>query len=286
MFKIMRNFGDYLKQKRTEAELTQENLAEMMSVSQNAVQNWESGRTRIMKNRLTKLAECLKIEFDKLEAAYNDDGEDYPDFPSFMFSDEQNETISSLHLTPEHKELIMLLKIYNAENWDRRSNKPRYWYEWIMLSLRKIPYKYTESKGVYRVYEMGLQVDKFFKYVPADFCFEMIRNSPDTDFDIRKLNKKDILKWMDYRVFNSNNSKTPYEHHIEYSTYSSIARSISSFKEDIIRNDYSNSGFRFNDIYAECGITERVYNSQNKTYNVRLTEKGSLFQEWCRDIVW
>ena len=128
MYKEMRNFGEYLKQKRTETELTQENLAEMMGVSQNAVQNWESGRTRIMKNRLSKLAECLKIELSKLEAAYNDDGEDYPDFPSFMFSDEQNEIISSLHLTPEHKELIMLIRIYNADNWDRIRQKPLSWY--------------------------------------------------------------------------------------------------------------------------------------------------------------
>lgn len=57
----MVKFSEYIKQKRTEAALTQDDLSELMEVSLNTVQNWESGRTSIKKERLSKLAEVLKV---------------------------------------------------------------------------------------------------------------------------------------------------------------------------------------------------------------------------------
>ena len=166
----MVKFSEYIKQKRTEAALTQDDLSELMEVSLNTVQNWESGRTSIKKERLSKLAEVLKVEYIELEAVFNDDGEDYPN------SDKQIEIINTLRLTPEQKEFIMLLRIYNADNWDRTRQQRLNWYDCIMLSLRKIPYKYTEVKGAFRVYELGLQVDKFFKYVPPSFLILILES--------------------------------------------------------------------------------------------------------------
>ena len=37
----MVKFSEYIKQKRTEAALTQDDLSELMEVSLNTVQNWE-----------------------------------------------------------------------------------------------------------------------------------------------------------------------------------------------------------------------------------------------------
>ena len=278
----MVKFSEYIKQKRTEAALTQDDLSELMEVSLNTVQNWESGRTSIKKERLSKLAEVLKVEYSELEAVFNDDGEDYPNFPFFMFSDKQIEIINTLRLTPEQKEFIMLLRIYNADNWDRARQKRLNWYDCIMLSLRKIPYKYTEVKGAFRVYELGLQVDKFFKYVPPSFCFEMIRANPDTDFDLRKLDKKDILRWMDLRIFNDSYNRTinSYSHGSGY--YSYLSRTIAEFKEETVRTGYNDS--YYSNLYSDTELFQVIYTESSRSKTYQLTDKGLKFKEWCNDL--
>ena len=277
----MIKFSEYIKQKRTEAALTQDDLSELMEVSLNTVQNWESGRTSIKKERLSKLADVLKVEYSELEAVFNDDGEDYPNFPFFMFNEEQVNIINTLRLTPELKEFIMLLKIYNADNWNRAYQKRMEWYEGIMSSLRKIPFKYTEDKGVFKVYEFGLQVDRFFKYVPPAFCFEMIRANPNTDFDLRKLDKKEILKWMDYRVFHESYNRisgsNPYE-----SYYGSISRIIANFTEESVKFSYNIS--YYSDLYRDTELFQVVSSTSNRSITYQLTEKGKQFKEWCKDI--
>ena len=275
----MKKFCDYIKQKRTETNLTQEKLSELMGVSLIAVQNWESGRTNVNKSRLPKLAEALKIDLSELEAAFYDDAEDYPNWPEFMFSEEQNNIISSLRLTPDHKEFIMLLRIYNADNWDRGRNKPLPWYSGIMSAIRRIPYKYTEDKGTFKVYEFALHVSKFFKYIPPEFCFEIIRATPDTDFDIRKLDKKDILAWMDYHVFESN-----YPYSAEKHTYTNASRLITDFEEKMIGTGYSYSYNYPHYLYDNRVLTMIVSDETKHSSTIKLTEKGALFKEWCKGI--
>ncbi|HEZ7990717.1 MAG TPA: hypothetical protein RWO66_07150, partial [Ruminococcus sp.] len=73
--------------------------------------------------KLSDLAKHLDIDPNELETIYNDDGEDFSNFPFFMYTDEQNEIISQLRLTPEQKEFMMLIRIYNSDNWSRSSNK-------------------------------------------------------------------------------------------------------------------------------------------------------------------
>jgi len=279
MYYIMKKFCDYIKQKRTEANLTQEKLSELMGVSLIAVQNWESGRTNVNKSRLPKLAEALKIDLSELEAAFYDDAEDYPNWPEFMFSEEQNNIISSLRLTPEHKEFIMLLRIYNSDNWDRGRSKPLPWYSGIMSAIRRIPYKYTEDKGPFKVYEFALHVSKFFKYIPPEFCFEIIRATPDTDFDIRKLDKKDILAWMDYNVFESN-----YPYSAEKHTYTNASRLITDFEGKMIGTGYSYSYNYPHYLYDNRILTMIVSDETKHSSTIKLTEKGALFKEWCKGI--
>lgn len=277
----MLKFSDYLKQKRNDAKLTQDDLAELMGVSLNTVQNWESGRTSIKIGRLAKLAEVLSVDYSELEAAFKDDGEDYPNFPFFMFSDKQIEIINTLRLTPEQKEFIMLLRIYNADNWDRTRQKRLNWYDCIMLSLRKIPYKYTEVKGAFKVYELGLQVERFFKYVPPSFCFEIIRATPDTDFDLRKLEKKDILRWMDLHVFNDTFNGM---HNTSSSFYTQISHSIANFKDEKVKSGYNYTSNRTDGIYSDPKLVRSVYNTADHSTTYHLTEKGLQFKEWCKDL--
>lgn len=277
----MKKFCEYLKDKRTEANLTQEQVADSMGVSLNAVQNWESGRTRIKKSRLTELAGVLNIDPVELENAFNDDGEDFSNFPFFMYTDEQNEIISQLRLTPEQKEFMMLIRIYNSDNWDRTSNKPLEWYSGIMGALRRIPFKYTEEKGVFRVYELGLHLTKFLRYVPANFCFDIIRNSPDTVFDLRTLDKKDILKWMDYCVFDKYYTRPGMDSLSRKNYYSNLSHSIRQFKEHTIDTGYSSS--YSNDKNTDMTLYDKT-NDQYRRTTIKLSDKGLQFQEWCKDI--
>lgn len=271
-------FGAYVKEKRTEANLTQEQLGELMSVSVNAVQNWESGKNKPKKDRLADLAKHLGVDANELESAYYDDGEDFSNFPSFLYTDEQKKIISTLRLTPEQKEFMMLIRIYNSDNWDRVRNKPIGWDSDIMGALRRIPYKYTEEKGVFRVYELGLHLSNFLRYVPASFCFEMIRSSPDTVFDIRTLDKKTILKWLDLCPFGEKTSQ-PYS-----------SRNLRNFQERIEKLDkwtYREKkeerargfSYQFSD-----QLIEVVFDDANYTITIRLTPTGVLFKEWSSDI--
>lgn len=294
----MKKFSEYVKEKRTEANLTQDQLAELMNVSLNSVQGWESGKYKTKKTRLADLAKHLGVEVDELESAYNDDGEDFSNFPSFMYTDEQNEIISTLRLTPEHKELVMLLKIYNSDKPDEtirnRLQGSAGWSDCVLNCLKRIPYKYTEDKGVFKVYDLGLHLSNFFKYVPVSFCFDMIRMNPNTVFDIRTLDKSEIFKWMNLCKFGesnytygSYNNKPPY--------YSYQAQLIRNFKEEAkVFNewDYRNrkQELSYNQSYNQypskpkVQLTEELFDDDNYTITTKLSQAGVLFKEWCSDL--
>ncbi|WP_303836683.1 helix-turn-helix domain-containing protein [Ruminococcus flavefaciens] len=284
----MKKFCEFLKNKRTEANLTQDQLADLMNVSLNAVQNWESGRTSIKKTRLYDLAKALKTDTVELEAVYNDDGEDFSNFPSFMYTDEQNSIISTLRLTPEQKEFMMMIKIYNSNNWDRVRNKPLDWSFGIMNALRKIPYKYTEDKGVFKLYELGIHLENFLRYVPASFCFEMIRNSPDTVFDIRTLDKIDILKWMNLCMFGESlphtyNKNAPY-YTIEAADimkFQEITRKLDEWK---YREEKEKELYRRSKSKTTVELIEDIFNDEDCTITTKLSKEGVLFKEWFIDL--
>ena len=62
----MNRFGQYLKSKRMEAGLTQQQVADNLNVSKNAVQNWESGNTKIKTDRFSQLAYIYNISVQDL----------------------------------------------------------------------------------------------------------------------------------------------------------------------------------------------------------------------------
>ena len=58
--------GEKIKLKRTEMELTQEELAEKLNVSRSSVANWESGRNYPDLQLIVLLADLLSISLDEL----------------------------------------------------------------------------------------------------------------------------------------------------------------------------------------------------------------------------
>ena len=278
----MKKFSEYLKEKRIAANLTQDKLSELIGVSLNSVQSWESGKYKPKKTKLYDLANYLGVDADELETVFNDDGEDFSNFPFFMYTDEQISIINTLRLTPEQKEFMMLIRIYNTERPDKSRGGYFSWDHDIMGGLRRIPYKYTEVKGVYKAYDFGEHLTKFLRYVPKEFCFEMIRNSPDTVFDLRTLDKKDILSWMDYCVFDQSYSQPRMDGLSRKSYYSSLSKSIVKFEERTIDTSY-NSYYSY-EKNSDMSLFDKTTDQYGRKYTLKLSEKGLLFQEWCKDI--
>ena len=60
------NMGDKIKQRRTELNMTQEQLAEKLSVSRSTVANWESGRNYPDLQLIASIADVLNLSLDEL----------------------------------------------------------------------------------------------------------------------------------------------------------------------------------------------------------------------------
>ena len=109
----MVNFKD-LRNKR---ELTQAQLAEMVNVSENTIQNWESGKTRPKGDNLNQYLKALGIK-DQAEmarvigeiaaAAYGDDSEIVDNIPYFLFPEDSDiiEKIKGCSATAEELDMV------------------------------------------------------------------------------------------------------------------------------------------------------------------------------------
>lgn len=113
----MSSFGNLLKKLRHEAGLSQEQLAGKMNVSKNTIQNWEKGTTKVNYDRFPLLADIFNTPVELLIGEfYREEGEKRPNnWPSFLFDDDINEIIETLHLNRNQQDLFGLLYIYNAE---------------------------------------------------------------------------------------------------------------------------------------------------------------------------
>ena len=67
------NFADKLKQIRKDRNLSQENLAELLDVSRQAVSKWETGQTEPTANNLIRLAEVFEINLSELVGSSESD---------------------------------------------------------------------------------------------------------------------------------------------------------------------------------------------------------------------
>ncbi len=63
---LLKKFGKNVKIERIKKDLTQEQLAEIMNVSQNYVASIESGRANMSLAKILELSEYLQVEIEKL----------------------------------------------------------------------------------------------------------------------------------------------------------------------------------------------------------------------------
>lgn len=66
-------FGDRLRELRIEKKLSQKELGDLLSLSPNAIYNWEVGRSQPSVEAITKLAEYFNVTTDYLLCFTQDD---------------------------------------------------------------------------------------------------------------------------------------------------------------------------------------------------------------------
>ncbi len=191
----MNSFGILLKRKRTQAGLSQEQVAEKVNVSVMSVQNWESGRNKIKHCHLEKLAYIYNIPVNMLvQEMHKEDTETRSaNWPSFLFDENTNEIISSLHLNLKQQALFGLLYLYEAEYL-----KEEYMnlYE-MKADLQAIPYEFINSVGSIQLLNIAEGLHNVLRYVQTEFLMKVLRINPEEEFDICKLNKSLICEFID-----------------------------------------------------------------------------------------
>jgi hypothetical protein len=117
----------------------------------------------------------------------------------------------------------------------------------------------------------------------------MIRSNPDTVFDIRTLDKKTILEWMNLRTFSEPNCC--YYYNNKQSHYSDLVQIVRNIQEKTIKLKAREYNDRKHEIShklysskSDVQLTEAVFDDENYTITTRLTQAGVLFKEWSSDL--
>ena len=192
----LNSFGAMLKQNRKLAGFTQERLAEELKVSTIAVQNWESGKNQIRLEKLSKLSELFNIPLEKLiyEMLISEEN-DLPDrFPYFLFDEETNTIVRTLHLTMSQQELFGILYIYHAEFLDRKEMDS----ENLREDLKRIPYQFISQFGSINLLNIAEGLYHVLKYVQTDFLIKVLRLNPEKEFNLCRLSMEQICDFIDY----------------------------------------------------------------------------------------
>ncbi len=166
----------FIKRCRENAGLTQEQLAEKMDVSIVAVQNWEKGRTNISFDRYYALSEVFNIPVEELikEILLENDKE-HPDvWPGFLFDDDTNAIIDTLHLNLAQQDLFGLMYIYDAEYLKKTVIDQ----DTFEDDLKHIPYGFIDRVGSIRFINQAEGLHRVVRYVRSDFLMKVLRQNP------------------------------------------------------------------------------------------------------------
>lgn len=185
----------FLKRSREAAGLTQAKLAERMGVSTVAVQNWESGKSKISYDRYTDLSIVLNVPIDQLikETIIDEEKARVDNWPDFLFSDYTNEIIDTLHLNMAQQDLFGLLHIYNTDfreyDFVSRGSYDEY--------LNNVPYGFIDRVGSIQFMNQADGLYKVLRHVSSSFLLKALKLNPDSEFNIRKLPKELICEFID-----------------------------------------------------------------------------------------
>ena len=188
----------FVKTCRMNAGLTQEQLAEKMGVSVVSVQNWESGKTKIEIRRYRELAAVFNVPVEKLikEMIIEEDKKCPDRWPGFLFDDYTNDIIDTLHLNLAQQDLFGLLYIYDAEYL----KKTMIDFNTLNNDLKKIPYGFIEKVGSIQFMNQVEGLHNVIKYIKSEFLMKVLKQNPESEFNVKKLPKELICEFIDEGV--------------------------------------------------------------------------------------
>lgn len=188
----------FIKACRINAGLTQQQLADKMDVNVVSVRNWESGKTNIEMSRYMELASVFNVPVEKLikEMLIEEDQKRPDRWPEFLFDDDTNAIIDTLHLNLAQQDLFGLLYIYKAEYLE----KTKIDFNTLYDDLRKIPYGFIERAGSIQFMNQVDGLHKVIKYVQAEFLMKVLKLNPESEFNVKKLPKELICEFIDEGV--------------------------------------------------------------------------------------
>lgn len=189
------NMSKFLKRSREAAGLTQAKLAERMGVSTVAVQNWESGKSKISYDRYKDLSIVLNVPIDQFikETIIDEEKARLDNWPEFLFSDYTNEIIDTLHLNMAQQDLFGLLYIYNTDFREYDSVSRGSYDEY----LNNVPCGFIDRVGSIQFMNQADGLYKVLKHVSSSFLLKALKLNPDSEFNIRKLPKELICEFID-----------------------------------------------------------------------------------------
>lgn len=191
----MNTLGDFIKNARKNANLSQEKLADRMNVSKQTVQNWEYGKTSIEMKHIPALSHHLMIPETIIikEIVRELDNNRKYNWPDFLFDERINEIVEQLHLDSYQQELFGILYVYNAEYLQE---------EFLTTStlredLKIVPYDFVAKAGSINFINAAYGLQKVLKYVQPEFLLKYLTQHPDSKFDLCYLNKEWICEFID-----------------------------------------------------------------------------------------
>ena len=191
----MNTLGDFIKNARKKANLSQEKLANKMNVSKQTVQNWEYGKTSIEIKHIPELSHNLMIPETMIikEIVREFDNNRKYSWPDFLFDNRTINIVKQLRLDSYQQELFGILYIYNAEYLQEEFLTTSTFRE----DLKIVPYNFIEKVGSINFINSVTGLQKVLKYVRPEFLLKYLKQHPDSKFDLCYLNKEWICEFID-----------------------------------------------------------------------------------------
>ena len=184
--------ANYIKRFRENAGLTQEQLAEKMGVSTQTVYNWETGKHSINMDKLDGLCFILNVPKETMigEILRLDDKERQDNWPGFLFDEETNSIVDSLHLNLAQQDLFGLMYIYDADEEKSIGIKT------FDIKLKNVPYGFIEKVGSIRFMNQAEGLKRVLRSVNPEFLLKVLKLDPESEFDVKKLHKQLICEFI------------------------------------------------------------------------------------------
>lgn len=183
--------GEFLRQSRIEAGLTQEGMADKVGVSTTSVQNWEKNTfpdpqywPLISKALSVKVTDIATRMAETVAPPKEEKSRKTCSFPEFLFPEGSLSRIKALRFTDEEMELLGLELVYSSGNCGALS---------CNADLPALPYEYIRLKGPWNILSMHEEItDKLSgAYVPM--VANWAKKHPGKSFDILDQTAEDYL---------------------------------------------------------------------------------------------